>query len=234
MKAFLLAAGLGTRLRPLTDTLPKCLVEIAGKPLLHWWIKLFERHGITEVLINLHHLPEKVEEYLRSYKGEIQFQIVHEIELLGSAGTISENKQFVTGERNFLIAYADNLTNYNLSQMNSFHLSHTLPFSMALFETDIPKQKGIAYLNNDQTVIEFVEKPSNPKTNLANAGIYICNSEVIDLIPKKLPCDIGYDLLPLLVGNMKGWKTNGFLMDIGTIVHLEKAQKLWKDNNEEE
>ena len=68
MKAFLLAAGLGTRLKPITDSIPKCLVPICGKPLLGWWIELFKKHGVAEVLINLHHLPHMVKEYLEYIK----------------------------------------------------------------------------------------------------------------------------------------------------------------------
>ncbi|MDP2364618.1 MAG: sugar phosphate nucleotidyltransferase, partial [Ignavibacteria bacterium] len=72
MKAFLLAAGLGTRLKPLTNDIPKCLVNICGKPLLAWWIELFEHHGIDEVLINLHHLSNEVIKYLDTYKSKIK------------------------------------------------------------------------------------------------------------------------------------------------------------------
>ena len=74
MKAFLLAAGLGTRLKPITDAIPKCLVPICNKPLLGWWINLFKKHSIDEVLINLHHFPEKVKEYLNSNSNGIKFR----------------------------------------------------------------------------------------------------------------------------------------------------------------
>ena len=66
MKAFLLAAGLGTRLRPITNTIPKCLVSVAGKPMLYYWFNLFRKYGITEVLINLNHFPDQVKEYIKN------------------------------------------------------------------------------------------------------------------------------------------------------------------------
>lgn len=228
MKAFLLAAGLGTRLRPLTDNIPKCLVPICGKPLLGWWLELFEQHGIDNILINLHHLGEKVEEYVENYNGSIKIQLFWEKDLLGSGGTLIANKGFVKNEKDFLITYADNLTNYNLTNLINFHRSSNKLLSMALFETDKPKEKGIVELDTDQTIISFIEKPVNPKSNLANAGIYVANPEALDLLPRNKNPDIGFDLLPKLVGKMSGWKSPDYLKDIGTIKHLNEAQIEWQ------
>ena len=158
MKAFLLAAGLGTRLRPLTSNVPKCLVKICDKPLIEWWIKLFEKYGINEVLINLHHLPEQVKLFIEGYKTNVKFTFFYEDKLLGSAGTLIANKEFVKNEKDFFIFYADNLTNYNLNEFLHFHRSHSNDFSMALFRTSDPKSKGIVILDKDKTIIEFEEK----------------------------------------------------------------------------
>lgn len=228
MKAILLAAGLGTRLRPITDEIPKCLVPINGKPLLAWWIELFEKHGITEFLINIHHLAEIVIDFISAYQGPINITYVLEPELLGSGGTLRFNSKFVADEKAFVIAYADNLTNYNLTSLINYHFSHELPFTMSLFRTDIPKQKGIAVLDDENTIIDFVEKPVNPKSNLANAGIYVAEPEILEYIESNGFADIGFDLLPKLVNNMKGWETEDFLMDIGTHEHLKKANNIWK------
>jgi mannose-1-phosphate guanylyltransferase len=226
-KAFLLAAGLGTRLRPITYEIPKCLVEINGIPLLAWWIKLFERHNIEEVLINLHHLPGKVRNFINNYNTSIKFKLVEEKYLLGSAGTLKANADFVD-DAPFLIAYADNLTNFNITKFAEFHNAHPYPFSMALFETDTPTAKGIVELDENNVVISFEEKPENPKSNLANAGIYIAEPEIIKLIDKEI-ADIGFDLLPKLVGKMKGFYDSYYLLDIGTHKHLEQANKEWKN-----
>jgi len=123
MKAFLLAAGIGSRLRPITDKIPKCLVPINGRPLLYYWLKLFEQHGISEVLINLHHLPDLVFQFLQENEFNLKIHTVFEQELLGSSGTIRSNFDFVCNEREFLICYADNLTNINLGNMIDFHVS---------------------------------------------------------------------------------------------------------------
>lgn len=233
MKAFLLSAGLGTRLRPLTNTTPKCLVPINGKPLLQWWIELLEKHGINEVLINLHHLPDQVILFIKNLNPNIKFTFFIEEKLLGSAGTIKQNKKFVENEEEVLIAYSDNLTNYNLTAFREFHRRKNKPFSMALFNSGNPSSCGIAILDKEDTITEFEEKPIFPKSHLANAGIYISKPEVFDLIPDKEGADIGFDLLPQLVNKMAGWRTNDYLIDIGTIENLRKAEQEWQLINKE-
>ena len=103
MKAFLLAAGVGSRLRPMTDTIPKCLVPIGGQPLLDIWLDAFDRAGVDEVLVNLHHLPDVVRRRLAAHKGTPAVHMVYEPELLGSAGTLAANRQWVDGEDLFLV-----------------------------------------------------------------------------------------------------------------------------------
>jgi len=226
-KAFLLAAGLGTRLRPLTNTIPKCLIPICDKPLLGWWIDLMEKHGIKEVLINLHHLSEQVMIFVNSYPTKIKFLFFYEKKLLGSGGTLRENKDFIKNENAFFILYADNLTNYDLTLFYKFHEKKNQLLSMALFTTDNPQICGIAALDESDLINSFEEKPKLPKSNQANGGLYIAKPEVIDLIPELEITDIGFHLLPQLVGRMAGWKTNDYLIDIGTFDNLQKATREW-------
>jgi len=226
MKAFLLAAGLGTRLQPITDSIPKCLVPICGKPLLGWWVNLFKKHGIDEVLINLHHFPEKVKEYLNSNSEGIRFHFFYEEALLGSAGTLRENKNFVKKEKEFFILYADNLTNVNLTTFLDFHRSHNNFFSMGLFKSQNPSACGIALVNDFGVITDFEEKPKRPKSNLASAGIFLSSPEVLDLIPKN-ETDIGFHLIPKLVNRMNGCLIEDFLIDIGTHENLKNAEVKW-------
>jgi mannose-1-phosphate guanylyltransferase len=228
VKAFLLAAGLGTRLRPITDTLPKCLVPICGKPLLGWWIDLFEKYNITEVLINLHYLHEQVVEYVQNHPTKVKFHFFYEEKLLGSGGTLRHNYWFVEKEENFLVFYSDNLTNLNIGRFMDFHISHNHPFTMGLFRTDVPKSKGIAELDVHGTIISFIEKPKEPRSNLANAGVYAAHPEIIKEIPDKELADIGFDLLPRLQNRMAGIELEDYLADIGTIESLNKAQIEWQ------
>jgi mannose-1-phosphate guanylyltransferase len=228
MKAFLLTAGLGTRLHPITITLPKCLVPIAGKPLINWWFESMQKAGVTEVLINLHHLPDMVMAHVNALDTSIKVKFSYEPVLLGSAGTLVANKNFVEGEKSFFIFYGDNLTNSSLSGLYDFHTSQPHNFTMALFETNDPKNCGIVSLDNYGSVVDFEEKPAHPVSNLANAGLYVASPAVIEMIDSaKTSADIGFDLLPLLIGKMSGYKINDYLIDIGTHKNLEKARLDW-------
>jgi len=231
MKAFLLAAGIGSRLRPITDKIPKCLVPINGRPLLYYWLKLFEQHGISEVLINLHHLPDLVFQFLQENEFNLKIHTVFEQELLGSSGTIRSNFDFVCNEREFLICYADNLTNINLGNMIDFHVSKRPILTLGLFHTNNPRQCGIAELDENNMVTNFVEKPENPKSNLAGAGIYIANHEIWHYLPEHYPSDIGYDILPNLVRKMQGYFINEYFIDIGTIDSYEQARREFQTIN---
>jgi len=231
MKAFLLAAGLGTRLRPITNDIPKCMVPICGYPLLYWWVQLFKKYGINDVLINTHYLPDTVRKFLLLNNSENNGVILHEFyeeKLLGSGGTVRANFNFVKNDNKFLICYADNLTNINLSNLISFHDRHKGILTMGLFYTNTPKQCGIATIDKECLITDFVEKPITPGSNLANAGIYVCSSDIFSYLPNKDFIDFGKDILPLLIGKMYGMKVNGYLKDIGTIENYNLAQKEWR------
>ena len=231
MKTFLLAAGYGTRLRPITETIPKCLVPIQGQPLLGWWFSLLRRHGVTEVLVNTHYLPEAVREFMAEYRKRDTGLIIHEAyepQLRGSGGTIRENRAFVKDEDDFLICYADNLTDANLTAFQAFHREHGGVLSMALFRTNVPEQCGIAEIDEQHRVTSFVEKPEHPPSNLANAGMYIANQRIFDFLdPDKPLLDFGRDVLPQLTGQMYGWHTQGYLRDIGTMENYLRANEEW-------
>ena len=235
MKAFLLAAGLGTRLRPLTLTTPKCLVPINGKPLLQWWIELFRLHGIHEVMINTHYLRDAVADFIslnNSSSSGVTLYEAHEHSLKGSGGTVRDNRSFVDGEDDFMIAYADNLTDTNLTDFQAFHAEvcrkHNGILSMALFHANHPEQCGIASLDHEGRIVSFTEKPEHPVSYLANAGIYIASSRIFDYLPEHALLDFGKNVLPKLVNNMYGWEDNNYLIDIGTPENYERAKNEWR------
>ena len=234
MKAFLLAAGIGSRLKPYTDTIPKCLIPIHGKPLLQIWLELLDRHGIREVLINIHHHAEKLDKFITGIKPAVQIKITpfYEQTLLGSAGTIAANKAFVDNCDDFMIAYADNLTHINLSHMMDFHRRIKTKggiLTMGLIHSPTPRECGIAVMDLENKIIEFIEKPQNPLGNLANGGIYITNREIFSFIPETTdaPIDMGFDVLPALTGKMFGYEIKEYLRDIGTAESYHMALKEW-------
>jgi mannose-1-phosphate guanylyltransferase len=229
MKAFLLAAGKGTRLRPLTFQTPKCLVPICGKPLLEYWFDLFEIYGIDEILINTSHLAETVKEYIKDHSRDLNIKLVHEETLLGSGGTIKKNRDFVKGEKSFFVFYADNLTNINLQNMIEFHRENQKDVTMALFRVPNPRECGIVEIDDNSSILSFSEKPDDPVSNLAFAGIMLSGPGLLDLFPDKDVFDLGHDVLPRVVGNASGYIMDDYLLDIGTPEKLAMAENDMKN-----
>jgi mannose-1-phosphate guanylyltransferase len=234
MKAFLLAAGKGTRLRPLTDHMPKCLVPIAGMPLLQLWFEMLRDSGVTEVLVNTHHLAGQVRQFVASHPVEgLDVTLFHEEQLLGSAGTVAANRAFVAGEKAFLVIYADNLTDLDLHELVAFHRQRNAEFTMALFRTPAPSECGIAVCDANDRVVEFQEKPEQPGSDWANAGLYVAGPSLFDVIPAGKPVtDFGFDVLPALVGRMYGYHFDGLYCDTGTPARLDFARKAWEKKQE--
>lgn len=228
MKAILLAAGRGTRLRPLTDTTPKCLMPIGGVPLLHIWLDLCQAHGITDVLINTHHLPEAVEACARRSAARVTVSIAFEPVLLGTAGTVRANAGFVAGEPDFFVLYADNLTNADLGELLRFHRRHRPVATLGLYETSEPHLKGIVVCDEEGLVLHYEEKPQAPRSALANAGLMIGTPGLVASLPADAGTpDFGFDVLPRLVGLARARRITGYVRDIGTHDSLAIAQREW-------
>jgi mannose-1-phosphate guanylyltransferase len=190
VKAFLLSAGLGTRLKPLTDDVPKCLVEVNGKPLLYIWLDLLERDGVDEVLINTHYFADKVEEAVRKRDNKIKVKLYYEKVLHGSGGTILANEDFVRNEKEFFFIFADNLSNVSLMKIWDFHVKNDSLFTTYVYRTDVPKQKGIFVADENGKVLDFEEKPEFPKSDLASAGIGVLSNEVFEIFEKMKRKDV--------------------------------------------
>jgi mannose-1-phosphate guanylyltransferase len=229
MMAVLLAAGLGTRLRPLTDTTPKCLVKVAGRTLLDIWLDALAAAAVTEVLVNTHHLPEQVEDHLARRGGVLpRVRTVHEPQLLGSAGTLMANRQLLERDEVFLAINADNLTDFDVRTLVDAHRTGGTAATITVFRSTTPTRCGIVEVS-DGLVVGFEEKPARPRSNLANAGMYAFHPEVLGLVEGSPPLDIGYDLLPKLVGRARAVSLGGaYFIDIGTPEALGRAQLEWQ------
>jgi mannose-1-phosphate guanylyltransferase len=227
VKAFLLAAGNGTRLRPLTDSIPKCMVPIQGKPLLDIWLEWCAMNSIDQVLLNTHTHNDVVREHLKAYRGSVAVTMTYEPELLGSAGTIHMNRRFVSGEQEFAILYADVLTNCRFSQMLEYHRSRSAPITMGIYHVSNPSQCGIVITDESGMVVQFTEKPKSPKTNTAFSGILIAGPAFFSVVPERIPSDIGFHVLPNLIGKMFAFPISDYLLDIGTMQQYEQAQQDW-------
>ena len=232
MKAFLLSAGLGTRLAPLTDTIPKCLLPINGQPLLQYWLDHVKGTGIEKVLINTHKHYDQIESYCKTWTSLPEIILTREQELLGTAGTLYTNKSFVDGEEDFFLLYADNITtNVSLSSIYEYHKKkNDSIFTTFAYPTNIPEQKGIFTIDSNNKVKHFIEKPKNMNGlfGLANSGIGVLNCEIFDYI-NNLTFDMGYDIMPRLINKMyiKLLETNQKIIDIGTLEDYKLVLKEW-------
>lgn len=228
MKAFLLAAGLGTRLRPITDSTPKCMLRIGDRPLLDIWLDAMAGVGVQEVLVNLHHLAPVVRSHVAARGRPPAVRMVEEQELLGSAGTLLANRGFVDGEEMFLAVNADNLTDFDLAGLIDAHRDGGAAATLSVFHAPRPAECGIVDVE-DGCVVGYVEKPAHPRSDLANAGMYAFHPSVLDVIAGPPPKDIGYDLLPRLVGRARAVTLDGcYFIDIGTPTALERARNEWQ------
>lgn len=225
--ALVLAGGLGTRLKPLTETTPKCLVPIRDVPLLEYWMQELKRSGTERVVVNTHHLPEPVQTYLADVNRRLGLEAheFYEPKLLGSAGTVTANRDLCNDTDCCFLIYADNLSSIRLDELAAFHRSHGAAMTMMLFHTDRPKSCGIATLDDEQTIVEFVEKPANPTSNLANGGIYVVSRDAYHEMADLKAFDLGFDVLPRFVGRMKGYIHDGLHLDIGNLDALNVAQE---------
>lgn len=227
MKAFLLAAGHGTRLKPLTEKLPKCLLPVQGIPLLQIWLDLFRRFDIDEVLINIHSHSDQVRDFLRQHADGTNVHFVVENDLLGSAGTLLANRDWIGSDDAFWVFYADVLNNVDLARMLDLHNARNPTATIAVYRVPDPARCGIVSVTNDGTVGSFVEKPKKPQSNLAFAGLMIGTPSLIGMIPPKCPADLGFDVLPKLLGRMVAYEISEYLLDIGTLENYEIAQRTW-------
>ncbi|MGE3508971.1 MAG: NDP-sugar synthase [Vicinamibacterales bacterium] len=228
MKAFLLAGGRGERLRPLTLSMPKCLVPVDREPILGIWLDLLARAGVSEVLVNVSQFPEQVAAFLASRSRRPRVTLVPEPTPIGNAGTVAANRQFVEHESDFWILYSDNLTTVDLARIERFHRSHQGILTLGLFEAPDPRQAGIVSLDAAGCILQFDEKPEHPASTLANAGIYLARRELLDRIPTGEPIvDFGMHVFPRLVGRLFGCPIEGLHVDIGTPQGLARATALW-------
>ncbi len=236
MKAFLLAAGLGTRLRPLTYSVPKCIVLVNKKPLIQYWLESFYQYGIRDVLVNLHYRPELVKNAISKIREEnphlrkIEIVFAEEDSLLGTSGTIKQNEWFIEGESKFFVCYGDNLTDMDLAQLDRLHCMNYSRCSIALIKSHNPREKGVVEIDEHNRIISFVEKPELPRSDLTSAGIYCLNPSVVDDIPEGVS-DFGRDVFPQLVANggMKGFDINfSYFWDIGSLETYREAQRVMR------
>lgn len=226
----ILAAGRGTRLRPLTDSCPKPMIPIGDCPLLEHIIRLLAKHSFDELVINLCHLPHLIQDYFKdgaAWNVHITYSL--EEDLLGTAGAVRKMADFF--DETFLVYYGDNLTNFDLTEMWEAHRQKGEMATIGLLWMDDPTSRGIIGLDGRNRIDRFVEKPRPEQVfddYLINAGTYVLEPEILARIPPAQVCDFSSDIFTGMLADRRsiyGHRMRGQLLSTDTPERYELAQK---------
>lgn len=224
----MLAAGLGTRLRPLSEHWPKCLMPIGTRPLLEHWLLMLQRAGIENIMVNTHHHAARVDEFLDSAGVSGLVHRFHEPELLGTAGTLRANAGFF-GESTVLLVHADNWCRCDFADFLDFHTCRRpsgCVITMMTFSTDSPRSCGIVETDAAGVVTAFHEKVESPPGNRANGAVYLLEPSVLAWLQERPEVsDFSTGVIPAFIGRIATWHNRGIHRDIGTPESLLLAQR---------
>jgi mannose-1-phosphate guanylyltransferase len=229
-KALILAGGMGERLKPITNEIPKPMLPLHDKPILEHGLDLFKKYGIKDIILCVGYKADKIKEYFgNGKKFGVNITYVEEEKPLGTAGPIKLAREQINGT--FITCNADELKNIDLMDMYLFHKENKAVVTIALTTVEDPSAYGVAKLQGNK-ILEFIEKPKKEEapSNLINAGLYIMEPEVINYIPDGKSMS-EKDIFPKLAkeGKLYGYIFSGQWYDTGTLERYEKAQKEWKD-----
>lgn len=233
-QAIILAGGLGTRLYPITKTIPKVLANVHGKPLLHWHLLHLLQHNIKNVYIKTQHLHEQIENFIQPYQNLFnQLGTFYEgCKTYGTAGFLYDHLDELNNQ--FLIIYGDNLTNINYTKFLDYGKNIDFDMLIAVKHADDLTAKGKVEIDTDYRIKSLIEKPKNLGNNKAgfmNTGLYILKKNALkDFFKVKKELDFSYDLIPSMLAENKGlyaYPMQEYVLDIGTPSALEHANKLF-------
>lgn len=229
-KALILAGGKGSRLKPITDEIPKPLIPLQEKPIMQHTIDLFKKFNIKDIILSIGYKGEKIKEYFgNGKKFGVNITYVEENEPLGTAGPLRLAKDMLTDT--FVMCNADELKNIDLMDMYLFHKENKGLATIALTTVEDPSAYGVARLKGNR-IMEFIEKPPKEKapSKLINSGLYLLEPDVIDYVPKEGYAMLEKDVFPKIAaeGKLLGYPFSGQWFDTGTMERYEKAMKEWK------
>jgi mannose-1-phosphate guanylyltransferase/phosphomannomutase len=216
MKAIIMAGGLGTRLRPLTNGIPKPMVPIIDKPIMAYIIELLRRYGFDDIGVTLNYMPDSIVNYFKD-GSDFGVKLTYFIENspLGTAGSVKNAADFLSDD--FLVMSGDSFTDIDLDELKAFHFEKKALFTLACKQNEKTYGFGVLEKGRGDQIVKFVEKPENGSPGLVNTGIYMINKAVLKLIPDGF-YDFGKNLLPRLVGNgLYAYQTQCYWSDIGSL-----------------
>lgn len=224
MRALILAGGYGTRLGELTKTIPKALVEVGGTPIIDRTIIKLTEIGITEITVNTHYLSEIVTEHLVAKFPELKLRLVFEPKLLGTAGTLKANIDWLATD-DFIVIHGDNFFTDNLFGLISSEMAPGILLRACTFITDSPQNSGIFTLSEGKKIESFDEKKFDVTSVIANAAIYRFSKDILGYISNLglSQTDISLDVIPDILDKIELVGLNGEFIDIGTKQGLDRA-----------
>lgn len=221
MKAIIMAGGEGSRLRPLTDSLPKPMVPVMSRPVMEYIISLLRRHHIIDIGITLKFMPDVIREHFGDgSRFGVRITYFTETVPLGTAGSVKNAQNFL--DDTFFVISGDALTDINLSDALRFHREKQADATLIVKQVENPLEYGIVVTDSEQNVIRFLEKPtwSEVFSDTANTGIYILEPDILNQFSQNRAFDFSKDLFPLLMDQKKklvAYNTNGYWCDIGDL-----------------
>ncbi|ETB59622.1 hypothetical protein YYC_03058 [Plasmodium yoelii 17X] len=233
MNALILVGGYGTRLRPLTLTTPKPLVDFCNKAILEHQIFNLAKSGINEIILAIAYKPDNIKSFVNNLKEKYNVEIIFSIEdePLGTGGPIKLAENFLSKYDDFFVFNSDIICSFPLLDMMKFHKENKSLLTIMVKDVDDPRSFGVVITDNDKKILKFDEKPLVPESSLINSGIYILNKKVLNLIPKR-NTSLEKEIFPNLATEnlLYFFKLNSFWADIGKPCEFLKGQALYLDH----
>jgi mannose-1-phosphate guanylyltransferase len=218
MKALILVGGFGTRLRPLTLSVPKPIVEFANKAMILHQIEALCKIGVSEVVLAVNYRPQLMSSYLQPYEAKLGIKISysHETEPLGTAGPLALAKDLLNDGEPFFVLNSDVICEFPFADLLTFHKAHGAEGTIMVTKVEEPSKYGVVVAQEDGKILRFVEKPQVFVGNKINAGIYIFNPSILSRIEPK-PTSIEKEIFPAMAqeGQLFSMYLEGFWMDVG-------------------
>ncbi len=241
MKAIILAGGKGERLKSVTRSLPKPMIRVCGKPVLEHIIKLFKKNGLTDLIVSLYYLPEKITSYFesgRKFGVNIRYIYEDKNKPLGTAGAIIKAKKFI--DNTFIVAYGDILRELDIKKMINYHRKNKVLATIAVYRNSNPNPKSEVRFDKDGLITVFQERPNAEKIKgkviWSNASFYVFEPGIFDFLPENRASDFGKDIFPKVIasgGKVIAYRQKGYLFDIGDLKKLKKAKNYFSQRTGE-
>lgn len=227
MQALILAGGLGTRLKPITNTVPKPMIPILGKPLLSYLVENLSRQGITEIIFSLHYLSETIKNYFQNgNKFGIRTFYAYEAKSLGSGGAVKNCQRLLQNQ--FLLLNGDVFQQLDFSKLIKFHEEKQALVTLVCHKSDHPFDSDLVKVDKNMKILGFFRPKIEARfRNLGNAGVFCVDKKICNYIPKNQNLSWEKDILARLVARnfpIYSYKTRVFLKDIGTVERLKAVE----------